>query len=173
VLSLGEHQDRNLFLWDWEEQDAKHATLFHVVLDDAEGPVHDVAFAGDGSYFVTVGQSHVRHWHLDRTSGVVVTPHRAKLGLHEEATFIQAECGQGSNSAYLYALTSTGILCAFKHKQGKKKRTPSSSPAHADSTAQAINWEIEKWVDLRLQVCTHTHTQTYTHTHTCKHTDGL
>ena len=87
---------------------------------------------------------------------LTVEKQEVKLGpVHKSATFISAVCGLAHTAAYIFALTNKGVLCAFTQKDRKKAQAASSSSSSISSptspTSQRWTWEIEKWVDLRLE----------------------
>ena len=145
-----------LAMLDWRAGDDRASTLlFSTTLDE---PVHGLSISEDGTYAVTCGERSLTYWHLtvhqdDSSSSLSALDGRrlsverqdAKLGVHRQATFVSLACGLGPTSSYTFALTNRGVLCAFTQKD-RKKAAASPSPTAARSFA----WEIEKWVDLRL-----------------------
>ena len=140
---------------DWRAGEDRASTLlFAAALDE---PAHGLGISEDGTYAVTCCDRSLTYWHLslhqDDSHALAALDGRrlsverqeAKLGVHKGANFVSLACGLGSTSSYTYALTNRGVLCAFTQKD-RKKAAASSSPTSARSFA----WEIEKWVDLRL-----------------------
>nr|CCA19187.1 conserved hypothetical protein [Albugo laibachii Nc14] len=85
--------------------------------------VFGVDFSARGNYFVTVGEKHIRFWHLE-ANGFQVTGNTVKtvpelrhlkalMSAKQDSTFISVACGLGENDGKTYALTSDGVLCAF------------------------------------------------------------
>ncbi|RKP33582.1 quinon protein alcohol dehydrogenase-like superfamily, partial [Dimargaris cristalligena] len=55
VVSVGKHHDGFINVWDWR-------TGEKVGSNRATTKIHSLAFAPDGSFFVTVGIRHVKFW---------------------------------------------------------------------------------------------------------------
>lgn len=148
ILSLGVPADGNVVLWDWRQKNKDKALAFQVKAEP-QNELSSITWSADDSYFVTAGKGHVTHWALADDGGEIdVVARSAKLGLHKDAHFNRVMCGVGSCKGYIFALSKRGILCAFKLKQKKKKQ----SEGNNGEPVQVAVWEIEKWVDLRLQV---------------------
>ena len=120
----------------------------HVVLCGDKGlTVLNLTFSGDDSR--ALGAFDGRR--------LTVEKQEVKLGpVHKSATFTSVVCGLAHISSYIFAITNKGVLCAFTQKDRKKAQAaPASSSTSASSptspTNQRWTWEIEKWVDLRLE----------------------
>ena len=84
---------------------------------------------------------------------LTVETQEVKLGpVHKSATFTSVVCGLANTTSYVFALTNKGVLCAFTQKDRKKAQSANTAAASPNSpTNQRWSWEIEKWVDLRLE----------------------
>ncbi len=58
LISLGDSNDRGLFVWDWQ-------TESRVTSNKLGKPVDTMAFASNGQFFVTAGYQHLKYWCFD------------------------------------------------------------------------------------------------------------
>lgn len=58
VVSVGSQHDMIVNVWDWRNN-------VKVASNKVSAKVAALSFAADGSYFVTVGNRHVKFWYLD------------------------------------------------------------------------------------------------------------
>lgn len=68
LISLGDANDRGLFVWDWRQEK-------RVTSNKLGKPVNTLAFAPSSSFFVTAGYQHLKYWAFDE---------EGKVPLHEE-----------------------------------------------------------------------------------------
>lgn len=71
VVSVGSQHDMIVNVWDWRGQ-------VKVASNKVSSKVKAVSFAENGSYFVTVGNRHVKFWYLEysRSAKVSLTKFR-------------------------------------------------------------------------------------------------
>ena len=55
---MGDEHDKGLFVWDLERK-------LMITCNKLSKSVNCVAFADNGSYFVTGGLNHLKFWHFD------------------------------------------------------------------------------------------------------------
>lgn len=60
LISLGDENDKGLFVWDLERK-------IKITCNKLSKTVTCIAFAENGSYFVTGGKKHLKFWHFDET----------------------------------------------------------------------------------------------------------
>eukprot|EP01018_Ginkgo_biloba_P034368 Gb_06105 [translate_table: standard] len=144
LVSVGFPHDGFLCLWDW-----RSGTLVAKVrATTAVAPITAVHFSSDGSYFLTAGTKHLKHWtvgaHTGRrsTAGIgtlAVDGKPVNLGSQKESSFVSVSsaayfksvgvaAGQSLEIQPIYVLTTAGILCLL----------------HSGVA-------IKKWVDLKVQ----------------------
>lgn len=93
-----------------------YKTKFKVASNKIACKVKGIAFSRDGSYFVTVGNRHVKFWYLTVSSLMETVPLRGRaaiLGDMKNNYFCDVVCGNGDNAHLTYAITTNGILCEF------------------------------------------------------------
>ncbi len=86
-------------------------TKFKVASNKVACKVKGIAFSQDGSYFVTVGNRHVKFWYLTVSSLLETVPLRGRaaiLGDMKNNYFCDVVCGRGANSHLTYAITTNG-----------------------------------------------------------------
>lgn len=64
LLSLGDANDRGLFVWDWQNEQ-------RVTSNKLGKPVMTFAFSERGDYFVTAGFQHLKYWYFDDQGRVI------------------------------------------------------------------------------------------------------
>lgn len=110
LVSIGFKHDRQLFFWNVESQ-RKIST------QKLGNKVHGISFHIDGSYFVTCGDRHMKFWNVIRGLGGDVVDLAGKPGSiledHKDAIFVNVACGSGDYSNFVYAISSSGVLCSF------------------------------------------------------------
>jgi hypothetical protein len=125
LASLGEPHDGYLCLWDW-----KSGTLLIKTRASAAAslPACALQFASDGSFLVTGGSKHLKHWIISgprpRAAGgsanMGMDGKSVKLGSQKESSFVAISCApplKESNAGApdfqpLYALTARG-MCIY------------------------------------------------------------
>ena len=153
---------------DWRTGDGSSAVV-HVLYesitaaDCSEDGTHVVLCGDKGLTVLDLTFSRDDNRALGAFDGrrLTVEKQDVKLGpVHKAATFTSVVCGLSHTASYMFALTNKGVLCAFTQKDRKKAQqaatASSSASAHSTSspnspTNQRWTWEIEKWVDLRLE----------------------
>ncbi|CAF3849173.1 unnamed protein product, partial [Rotaria sordida] len=133
LVSIGSLHDGNIYVWNWRNK--KKLTSNRCL-----GSIHRVAFAEDGSYFVTVGIRHVKFWYsvAKSTSGVVpLRGHDVILGESRNNHFIDVVCGRKNCTGLTYVLTANGLICQFdenrKLRADKKFQEKTNCLAISDS----------------------------------------
>lgn len=92
----------------------------HLSLPSGLLQIRRIAFAEDGSYFVTVGNRHVKFWYLISTASVEVMPLRGRYAILAERKdnfFMDVVCGRGDCAGMTYVITSTGLICQFDEQR--------------------------------------------------------
>ncbi|CAF4075090.1 unnamed protein product [Rotaria sp. Silwood2] len=88
--------------------------------------IRRIAFAEDGSYFVTVGNRHVKFWYLISTSSLEVVPLRGRYAIlaeRKDNLFTDVVCGRGDCAGMTYVITANGLICQFdEHRQMRGER---------------------------------------------------
>lgn len=102
-------------VWDWKNNTK-------VASNKISTKVKALAFAENGSYFVTVGNRHVKFWFLDAgpnrfKEAVPLTGRSALLGDLRNNYFYDVACGKGACSDSTYAVTKSGLLCEFNKRR--------------------------------------------------------
>ncbi|KAI1295684.1 Mitogen-activated protein kinase-binding protein 1 [Halotydeus destructor] len=116
VVSVGSQHDMIVNVWDWK-------LSLKVASNKVSAKVRALSFASDGSYFVTVGNRHVKFWYLDysrpRTTmeAMPLTGRSAILGEQRNNNFCDVGCGQTPMSESTYAITESGLLCEFNNRR--------------------------------------------------------
>uniref|UniRef100_A0A8C4XGL3 Mitogen-activated protein kinase binding protein 1 n=1 Tax=Erpetoichthys calabaricus TaxID=27687 RepID=A0A8C4XGL3_ERPCA len=108
-----------------------------VAANKVSSKVTAVSFSEDSSYFVTVGNRHVKFWYLEHAKSSKVTstvPLQGRSGLLGELRnnfFSDVACGRGRKAGSTFCITSSGLLCEFNDKR-----------------------LLDKWVELRTSMAT-------------------
>ncbi|XP_023225162.1 mitogen-activated protein kinase-binding protein 1-like [Centruroides sculpturatus] len=117
VVSVGSQHDMTVNVWDWRGK-------VKVASNKVSCKVKALSFSCEGSYFVTVGNNHVKFWYLEysRTSKykletVPLMGRSAILGDQRNNYFCDVACGRGENADSTYAITKSGILCEFNGRR--------------------------------------------------------
>ena len=103
-----------------------YKTKFKVASNKIACKVKGIAFSRDGTYFVTVGNRHVKFWYLTVSSLMETVPLKGRaaiLGDLKNNYFCDVACGSGENSLYTYAITTNGILCEFNENRCLSRAT--------------------------------------------------
>ncbi|XP_069500664.1 WD repeat-containing protein 62 [Ambystoma mexicanum] len=126
IVSVGYHHDMLVNVWDWKKETV-------VAKNKVSNKVLALSFAEDSSYFVTVGNRHVKFWYLDasrefQVNGTVPLVGRSGLlGEMHNNTFCGVVCGKGKLARHTFCISHSGILCQFNEKR-----------------------MLEKWIDLKI-----------------------
>lgn len=134
VVSVGTQHDMIVNVWDWrnnvkvasnkvppfpprspQNNDTPDAS-------QVSTKVKAVAFAENGSYFVTVGNRHVKYWFLEYGTAkykeaVPLMGRSAILGEQRNNYFCDVACGKGACGDSTYAITRSGLLCEFNSRR--------------------------------------------------------
>ncbi|KAL5008973.1 hypothetical protein ScPMuIL_014554 [Solemya velum] len=124
IVSIGSQHDMMVNLWNWRSGSK-------VASNKVSSKVSAVGFADDGSYFVTVGNRHVKFWYLDTCKSKIkeTVPLLGRSGIigdQKNNFFCDIVCGKGKQCKSTYVITQSGRLCQFNEKR-----------------------LIDKWVELR------------------------
>ncbi len=112
LISLGDNNDRGLFVWDWENEQ-------RVTSNKLGKPVNTVAFSEMGDYFVTAGQQHLKFWYFDENGKVQKTETQNKESIMESKSADLAKVrvkifvGVCCKSAQVFTLACDGHLYIF------------------------------------------------------------
>lgn len=66
LVSLGDPDDRGLFVWNWQEEKK-------VCQNKLSKPVLALAFSPKQDFFVTGGYQHLKYWYFDEQTGEPLT----------------------------------------------------------------------------------------------------
>ncbi|KAG0620057.1 hypothetical protein M758_4G185700 [Ceratodon purpureus] len=140
LVSVGVPNDGHVCLWDWRSG----TLLAKSRASTASQPACALQFASDGSFFVTGGIRHLKHWVIGlpkaRSAGgngaIGMEGKTVKLGSQKDSSFVAILSAPPSKDATtvtpdfqpLYALSAAGILCLLH-----------------------CGLAIEKWVDLKVR----------------------
>ncbi|XP_065561078.1 mitogen-activated protein kinase-binding protein 1-like isoform X4 [Artemia franciscana] len=116
VVSVGTQHDMIVNVWDW-----KAGTK--VASNKVSSKVKSVSFAENGSYFVTVGNRHVKFWYLEYSRNakykepVPIMGRSAILGEQRNNDFCDVACGRGETADSTFVITKAGLLCEFNNRR--------------------------------------------------------
>ncbi|XP_028651393.1 WD repeat-containing protein 62 isoform X1 [Erpetoichthys calabaricus] len=116
VVSVGYEHDMTVNVWEWKKG-------IVIASNKVSSKVTAVSFSEDNSYFVTVGNRHVKFWYLDaskerRVNGTVPLIGRSGLlGEQRNKLFCGVACGKGRMASNTFCITSSGLLCQFNKKR--------------------------------------------------------
>ncbi|XP_071632711.1 uncharacterized protein Wdr62 isoform X4 [Temnothorax longispinosus] len=116
VVSVGSQHDMIVNVWDWRNN-------VKVASNKVSSKVKAVCFAENGTYFVTVGNRHVKFWYLEYSRSakykepVPLMGRSAILGEQRNNDFVDVACGRGEMADSTYAITKTGLLCEFNNRR--------------------------------------------------------
>ncbi|XP_058386929.1 WD repeat-containing protein 62 [Diceros bicornis minor] len=120
IVSMGYQHDMVLNVWDWKKD-------ILVASNKVSCRVIALSFSEDSSYFVTVGNRHVRFWFLEVATDAKVTgtvPLVGRSGILGELhnnVFCGVACGQGQMAGSTFCVSSSGLLCQFNEKRVLEK----------------------------------------------------
>ncbi|CAF1595930.1 unnamed protein product, partial [Adineta ricciae] len=119
LVSIGSLHDGNIYVWSWKDKKK-------LASNKCTCSIRRIAFAEDGSYFVTVGNRHVKFWYLISTASLEVVPLRGRYAILAERKdnfFTDVVCGRGDCAGMTYVITSNGLICQFdEHRQMRGER---------------------------------------------------
>ncbi|KAJ8969563.1 hypothetical protein NQ314_001684 [Rhamnusium bicolor] len=109
VVSVGTQHDMIVNVWDWKNN-------IKIASNKVSTKVKSIAFADNGSYFVTVGNRHVKFWYLEHgkakyKEAVPLMGRSAILGEQRNNYFCDVACGKANCGDSTYAITRSGLLC--------------------------------------------------------------
>ncbi|XP_060041769.1 WD repeat-containing protein 62 isoform X2 [Erinaceus europaeus] len=120
IVSMGYQHDMVLNVWDWKKD-------IVVASNKVSCRVIALSFSEDSSYFVTVGNRHVRFWFLDVSTEAKVTATVPLVGrsgilgeLHNNI-FCGVACGRGQMAGSTFCVSYSGLLCQFNEKRVLEK----------------------------------------------------
>ncbi|XP_012932839.1 WD repeat-containing protein 62 isoform X1 [Heterocephalus glaber] len=128
IVSMGYQHDMVLSVWDWKKD-------IVVASNKVSCKVIALSFSEDSSYFVTVGNRHVRFWFLEvcteaKVTGTVPLVGRSGiLGELHNNIFCGVACGRGQMAGNTFCVSYSGLLCQFNEKR-----------------------VLEKWIDLKVSL---------------------
>uniref|UniRef100_G1TFY4 WD repeat domain 62 n=1 Tax=Oryctolagus cuniculus TaxID=9986 RepID=G1TFY4_RABIT len=120
IVSMGYQHDMVLNVWDWKKD-------IVVASNKVSCRVIALSFSEDSSYFVTVGNRHVRFWFLDVSTEAKVTgtvPLVGRSGILGELhnnIFCGVACGRGQVAGSTFCVSYSGLLCQFNEKRVLEK----------------------------------------------------
>ncbi|XP_004388234.1 WD repeat-containing protein 62 [Trichechus manatus latirostris] len=120
VVSMGYQHDMVLSVWDWKKD-------IVVASNKVSCRVMALSFSEDSSYFVTVGNRHVRFWFLEASTEAKVTgtvPLVGRSGILGELhnnVFCGVACGRGQMAGSTFCVSCSGLLCQFNEKRVLEK----------------------------------------------------
>ncbi|CAF2141219.1 unnamed protein product [Rotaria magnacalcarata] len=119
LVSIGSLHDGNIYVWSWQEKKK-------LASNKCTCSIRRIAFSEDGSYFVTVGNRHVKFWYLISTASLEVVPLRGRYAILAERKdnfFTDVVCGRGDCAGMTYVITANGLICQFdEHRQLRGER---------------------------------------------------
>lgn len=116
IVSVGSQHDMIVNVWDWRSG-------LKVASNKVSTKVKAISFAENGTYFVTVGNRHVKFWYLDYHRGskykepVPLMGRSAILGEQRNNDFVDVACGLGESADSTYTITRSGLLCEFNSRR--------------------------------------------------------
>nr|XP_021496688.1 WD repeat-containing protein 62 isoform X1 [Meriones unguiculatus] len=120
IVSMGYQHDMVLNVWDWKKDVV-------VASNKVSCRVIALSFSEDSSYFVTVGNRHVRFWFLEVSTEAKVTgtvPLVGRSGILGELhnnVFCDVACGRGRMAGHTFCVSHSGLLCQFSEKRVLEK----------------------------------------------------
>uniref|UniRef100_G3TBU9 WD repeat-containing protein 62 n=1 Tax=Loxodonta africana TaxID=9785 RepID=G3TBU9_LOXAF len=120
IVSMGYQHDMVLNVWDWKKD-------IVVASNKVSCRVIALSFSEDSSYFVTVGNRHVRFWFLEVSTEAKVTgtvPLVGRSGILGELhnnVFCGVACGRGRMAGNTFCVSYSGLLCQFNEKRVLEK----------------------------------------------------
>ncbi|KAH9256878.1 hypothetical protein BASA81_004991 [Batrachochytrium salamandrivorans] len=113
VVSVGHQHDGFIYLWDWRSNQRLAGVR-------VASKIHSVTFDPLGRFFLTAGQNHAKFWTIEKGFNTT-SPDPPLL----------SSATPDSDEAYLYAITSAGMLCHFSASR-----------------------YLDKWVDVKMDYAT-------------------
>ncbi|KAI8124958.1 WD repeat-containing protein 62 [Lucilia cuprina] len=114
LVSVGSQHDMIVNVFDWKSN-------LKMASNKISSKVSAVSFAEDGSYFVTVGNRHVKYWYLEGgrkyKDPIPLMGRSAILGDLRDNDFCAVACGKGVTAESTYAITRQGHLVEFSSRR--------------------------------------------------------
>ncbi|XP_037033889.1 uncharacterized protein LOC119072719 isoform X2 [Bradysia coprophila] len=114
LVSVGSQHDMIVNVFDWKSN-------LKIASNKVSAKVVDVCFSEDGSYFVTVGNRHVKYWYLEGSrkykEPIPLMGRSAILGELRNNDFCAVACGKGDAADSTYAITRNGHLVEFNSRR--------------------------------------------------------
>ena len=117
VVSVGSQHDMIVNVWDWKNN-------IKIASNKISTKVKALSFASNGSYFVTVGNRHVKFWYLEyskssrnKFESLPLMGRSAILGDQRNNYFCDVSCGLSNMADSTYAITKSGLLCEFNNRR--------------------------------------------------------
>ncbi|KAG9510263.1 Mitogen-activated protein kinase-binding protein 1 [Fragariocoptes setiger] len=117
VVSIGSHHDMTINVWDWRKQ-------LRVASAKVSTKIKSASFSASSSYFVTVGEGHVKYWYLHEEVNehgndtmITMKGHSAILGDKRNNNFCDVKCGVGLMSESTFCIARSGLLCEFNQRR--------------------------------------------------------
>ena len=129
LVSIGDENDKGLFLWDWEKE-------IKLSMNKLSKKIHAAVFNPSGTLLITAGVQHLKFWPFDSEGKIILTKPKetenvfiiegktAILGpKFQNKTFMDVSALEG----HIYALDTDGVLCVLNEQR-----------------------KLEKWMDLKV-----------------------
>lgn len=114
MVSVGSQHDNIVNVFDWKSN-------LKIASNKVSSKVVAVSFCENGSYFVTVGNRHVKYWYLESSrkykEPIPLMGRSAILGELRNNDFTAVACGKGEQIDSTYAITKNGHLVEFNGRR--------------------------------------------------------
>jgi len=113
IVSIGSIHDMVVNVWNLKSK-------FKVASNKIACKIKGIAFSRDSSFFVTVGNRHVKYWYLTVSSLMETVPLKGRAAILSDMrnmNFCDVVCGTGDCIYSTYTITTNGILCEFNNEQ--------------------------------------------------------
>ncbi len=118
IISVGSVHDMVVNVWNCKSK-------FKVASNKVSCKIKGIAFSKDGSYFVTVGNRHVKFWYLTVSTLMETVPLKGRAAILNDMKnfyFCDVICGRSNDCTHLtYVITTNGILCEFDENRSISK----------------------------------------------------
>ncbi|XP_053545590.1 LOW QUALITY PROTEIN: WD repeat-containing protein 62-like [Bombina bombina] len=120
VVSVGYQHDMVINVWDWKANKV-------VAKNKVSSKVTGLCFSEDNSYFVTVGNRHVKFWYMETppknevNRTVPLVGRSGLLGDLRDNLICGVACGKGRNARSTFCISISGILCLFNARRVLEK----------------------------------------------------
>ncbi|XP_019845144.2 mitogen-activated protein kinase-binding protein 1 isoform X8 [Bactrocera dorsalis] len=114
LVSIGSQHDMIVNVFDWRSNQK-------MASNKISSKVSALSFAEDGSYFVTVGNRHVKYWYMEGgrryKDPIPLMGRSAILGDLRDNDFCAVACGKDETKDRTYAITRQGHLVEFSSRR--------------------------------------------------------